>query len=194
MAETMAEMIEADHETVARVLGFWFGQGDDELWFKRSDAFDAAVREALAEDYERAAAGAYDAWAETAEGCLALILLLDQVPRNLFRDDLRAFATDARALAVARRAIAEGFDQRISSQSRRRFLYLPLEHSERLADQEDGCRLMGALDENPEWAEWAVKHREVIARFGRFPHRNAVLGRDSSAAEKEFLAEPGSSF
>ena len=194
MAETMAEIGEAEQEAVARVLDFWFGQGDGELWFKRSVAFDAAVRTALAEDYERAAAGACDAWAETAEGCLALILLLDQVPRNLFRDDPRAFATDARALAVARKAVAAGFDRRLPSQSQRMFLYLPLEHSERLADQEDCCRLMAALDEHPAWAEWAERHRDVIARFGRFPHRNAVLGRDSSAAEKAFLAEPGSSF
>jgi len=190
----MAEMSEADHGAVARVLDFWFGQGNDELWFKRSEAFDAAVRAALAEDYERAAAGAYDAWVETAQGCLALVLLLDQVPRNLFRDDPRAFATDARALAVARRAVAEGLDRRISSQSQRSFLYLPFEHSERLADQEECCRLMAALDGNPEWAEWAVKHRDVIARFGRFPHRNAVLGRDSSPAEQAFLSQPRSSF
>ena len=153
----MADKSDANRKAAARVLDFWFAQGNDEHWFKSSAAFDKAVREALADDQERAAAGAYDSWRETAEGCLALILLFDQVPRNLFRDDPRAFATDARARAVARHAIAEGFDRK-------------------------------------EWLEWAVKHREVIARFGRFPHRNAALGRASSAAEKEFLARPGSSF
>lgn len=190
----MADMSDANRKAVARVLDFWFAQGKVELWFKPSAAFDKAVREALADDYERAAAGAYDSWRETAEGCLALTLLLDQVPRNLFRDDARAYATDARALTIARHAIAEGFDREIASQSRRRFLYLPLEHSETIADQEEGCRLMRTLDENPEWLEWAVKHREVIARFGRFPHRNAALGRDSSEAEEAFLKQPGSSF
>ena len=190
----MADMSEADREAVARVLDFWFAQGNDEIWFKRDEAFDRAVREALAVDHERAAAGDYDAWTGTARGCLALILLLDQVPRNLFRDDARAYASDARARAIARHAIAEGFDQEIVSQTQRRFLYLPLEHSETLADQEEGCRLMATLDEDPVWLAWAVKHRDVIARFGRFPHRNAALGRESNAAEKDFLAQPGSSF
>ncbi len=194
----MAGMTEADRngaqDAIGRVLDFWFGPGDDDRWFKRNEALDRAVREALAEDYERAAAGAYDAWMESARGCLALVLLLDQVPRHLFRDDPKAFATDARALAVTRHAIEQGFDRQIASQSRRMFLYLPLEHSEQLTDQEDCCRLMATLDENHEWAEWSMKHRDVIARFGRFPHRNAVLGRDTSAAEQEFLAQPNSSF
>jgi len=190
----MAGMTQDKIDAAERVLDFWFSVGDDELWFKRSEAFDRAVREALAHDYERAAADAYDAWRESPRGCLALVLLLDQVPRNLFRDDARAYAADARARAVTRHAVARGFDRQISTQSQRRFLYLPLEHSERLADQEDCCRLMANLDEDKKWAEWAIKHREVIARFGRFPHRNAVLGRASSAAEREFLAQPGSSF
>lgn len=179
---------------VRRVLDFWFAPGADAKWFEHSAAFDRAVREALAEDHERAAAGTYDGWAETPRGALALVLLLDQVPRNLFRDDPRAFACDARALGVTRHALARGFDRRLRSQAQRMFLYLPLEHSEDLADQERCCRLMAALDENADWAEWAEKHREVIARFGRFPHRNAALGRTSSEAERAFLARPGSAF
>jgi uncharacterized protein (DUF924 family) len=123
-----------------------------------------------------------------------LVLLLDQVPRHLYRDDPKAFATDARAHDVARHAIAQGFDRQIAAQSQRMFLYLPLEHSERLADQENCCRLMATLDENKEWADWAILHRDVIARFGRFPHRNAALGRDTSEAEQEFLAQPNSAF
>jgi uncharacterized protein (DUF924 family) len=185
---------DADRDAIGRVLDFWFGPGDDDRWFKRDEALDRAVRETLADDHERAAAGAYDSWRESARGCLALVLLLDQVPRNLFRDDPRAFATDARALAVARHAIEQGFDRQIAAQSQRMFLYLPLEHSERLADQENCCRLMASLDENKGWAEWAMMHREVIARFGRFPHRNAVLGRDTSEAEQEFLTQPNSAF
>jgi uncharacterized protein (DUF924 family) len=185
---------DADQDAIRRVLDFWFGPGDDDRWFKRNEALDRAVREALADDYERAAAGAYDAWRESARGCLALVLLLDQVPRNLFRDDPKSFATDARALAVARHAIEQGFDRQVAAQSQRMFLYLPLEHSEQFTDQEDCCRLMATLDENNEWAEWAIMHRDVIARFGRFPHRNAVLRRDTTEAEQEFLAQPGSAF
>ena len=190
----MAGTSEADSDAIERVLTFWFTVGGQELWFKRSDAFDRAVRHALAADYERAVAGAYESWRDSARGCLALVLLLDQVPRNLFRGDPRAFATDARARAVARHAIERGFDLEIASETQRRFLYLPLEHSEKPADQEDCCRLMATLDEDPAWLEWAVKHRDVIARFGRFPHRNAVLGRESTAAEEEFLSEPHSTF
>ncbi len=185
---------DADQDAIGRVLDFWFGPGDGDRWFKRDEALDRAVRETLADDHERAAAGAYDSWRESARGCLALVLLLDQVPRHLYRDDPKAFATDARAHDVARHAIAQGFDRQIAAQSQRMFLYLPLEHSERLADQENCCRLMATLDENKGWAEWAILHRDVIARFGRFPHRNAALGRECSEAEQEFLAQPNSSF
>ncbi len=185
---------DADQDAIGRVLDFWFSPGDDDRWFKRNEALDQAVRETLADDHERAAAGVYDSWRESARGCLALVLLLDQVSRHLYRDDPKAFATDARALAVARHAIEQGFDRQIAAQSQRRFLYLPLEHSEQVTDQEDCCRLMATLDENSEWAEWSIKHRDVIARFGRFPHRNAALGRDTSEAEQEFLAQPNSSF
>ena len=193
----MTELTETDRAAIARVLDFWFSPeaGDDEArWFKRSEAFDRAVRESLADDHTRAAAGACEAWRETAEGCLALVLLLDQVPRNLYRDDPRAFASDAQARAVTRHAVAQGLDLQLAGQVQRMFLYMPLEHSETLADQEDCCRLMGSLDDNPDWAVWAVKHRDIVARFGRFPHRNAVLGRESSAEERDFLTQPDSSF
>jgi uncharacterized protein (DUF924 family) len=190
----MAEPSETDRAAVGRVLDFWFAPGAEANWFEASDDFDRAVRAALADDYQRAAAGAYDGWRKSAQGSLALVLLLDQVPRNLFRGDPRAFATDARARAVTRHALAQGFDRRLAAQAQRMFLYLPLEHSEALEDQEDCCRLMAVLDENAEWLDWALKHRDAIARFGRFPHRNAVLGRESSAPEKAFLTEPDSSF
>jgi uncharacterized protein (DUF924 family) len=190
----MADLSEADLEAVGRLLDFWFAPDIEASWFERSDDFDRAVRAAMADDYARAAAGDYDTWTASAQGSLALVLLLDQVPRNLFRGDPKAFATDARARAVTGHALERGFDRQLASQAQRMFLYLPLEHSERLADQETCCSLMAALDENAEWAQWAVKHRDVIERFGRFPHRNAVLGRASSAAEKDFLAEPDSTF
>ena len=121
------------------------------------------------------------------------MLLLDQVPRNLYRDDPRAYPGDAAARAVTRRAIEAGFDRELG-QAQRLFLYLPLEHSEVLADQEDCCRLVEELTDNPDWADYARQHRDIIARFGRFPHRNTVLGRESTPEEQDFLNRPGSSF
>jgi len=175
------------------ILGFWFAPGMDERWFKKDPAFDDEVRANLLEHHERARAGAYRAWQEGPECCLALCLLLDQAPRNLFRDHPRAFAGDAAALAVAERAVERGFDAQLS-QVRRMFLYLPFEHCEELAAQERCVQLISTLDEKPDWLDYAVRHRDVIARFGRFPHRNAVLGRESTAAERDFLTQPDSSF
>ncbi len=180
-------------EAQGEVLGFWFAPGMEEKWFVKDAAFDDEVRRRLSVHYEKAAAGRYGAWCGTPRGCLALCILLDQAPRNIFRDDLRAYATDAAALAVACHAIAEGFDRALT-QRERAVLYLPLEHSEDLAHQEHCVRLMRELDEDPRWCDFAERHRDIIARFGRFPHRNAVLGRQTSAAEAGFLEEPDSSF
>ena len=124
---------------------------------------------------------------------MALCLLLDQAPRNLFRDAPRAYATDAKALEVTRHALARDYDRRLP-QAQRLVLYMPLEHSELLEDQELCVSLTGALDENPDWQKFAIQHRDIIARFGRFPHRNAVLERATAAKEAEFLSRPGSSF
>lgn len=175
------------------VLDYWFGAGMAERWFVKDPAFDREVRRRLGALYERAILGQLKAWRDHAEGCLALVLLLDQVPRNLFRDDPRAYASDAEALAIAEEALSKGFDRQLP-QVRRVFLYLPLEHSEDLAVQERCVELMGALDEQPDWRDYAVKHRDIVARFGRFPHRNAALGRTTTAEEEEFLKQPGSSF
>jgi uncharacterized protein (DUF924 family) len=175
------------------VLEFWFAPGMEERWFKKDAAFDDEVRQALLELYEQAAAGTLVVWRQSARGALALVILLDQVPRNLFRGDPRAFATDAEALAVTKRTLEGGLDKALR-QAERVFLYLPLEHSEDLADQELCVTLTGALDENPEWHDYALRHRDVVARFGRFPHRNAVLGRANTPEEEAFLKEPGSSF
>ena len=176
-----------------RVLDFWFAPGMAPRWFVKDAAFDAEVRERLGADYEAALEGRYERWAADSRGCVALCVLLDQVPRNLYRDDPRAFASDARALAVTRQALAEGLDRALG-QAERAFLYMPLEHAEDLELQELCVRLMAELDEDPQWLDYARRHREVIARFGRFPHRNAVLGRASSEEEVAFLQQEGSSF
>jgi uncharacterized protein (DUF924 family) len=180
------------------ILDFWFGAAPyapRKIWFDRDDAFDRACA-VFAADQARAAAGVHDDWARTPEGALALVLLLDQFPRNLFRGTPQAYASDAKARATAKRAIAAGQDTRLSP-VQRVFVYLPLEHSEDLADQDESCRLFAALTDHPEHGElvrYAERHREIVARFGRFPHRNAVLGRKSTPAEEGFLEEPDSSF
>lgn len=175
------------------ILDFWFAPGRERQWFRRDPAFDSAVRETLGADYERAARGGFADWRSDPEGCVALCILLDQVPRNLFRGAPRAFATDEMARAVTRHALTHGLDRDLPA-AWRLFLYLPLEHSESLSDQDACVRLCEALDGPSDWAAYARAHRDVIARFGRFPHRNAALGRASTPAEAAFLAEPGSSF
>jgi uncharacterized protein (DUF924 family) len=176
-----------------QVLDFWFDPANKEFWFERSDSFDAAVGRRLAALHRQAVAGELDAWADSPKGALALCILLDQVPRNIYRGSPEAFASDPEALKVARRALESEFDSSLSAEERL-FLYLPFEHSEDLADQELCCRLFGAMTENPEWLTYAERHREIIQRFGRFPHRNAVLGRPSTEEERAFLEEPNSSF
>ena len=180
-------------DSAAGVLAYWFAEGMAERWFKKDPAFDREIGDRLGPLYRRAAAGELDDWPASAEGALALVLLLDQVPRNLFRDDPRAFATDAKAVSVTKAAVERGLDSGLK-QIERVFLYLPLEHCEDLADQETCVRLTGQLDENADWCTYAIQHRDIIARFGRFPHRNAVLGRETTAEEAEFLKKPDSSF
>ena len=179
------------------LLDFWFGPGEAPraVWFERDAAFDAACGDFLV-DHARAAAGLLDAWADAAEGALALILLLDQIPRNCFRGMMRAYATDAKAREITRMALARRFDKSLPP-VRRIFVYLPLEHSETLPDQEEMVRLAATLDGHPELAEiirYAERHRDIVARFGRFPHRNAALGRATTPDEAAFLEEPNSSF
>ena len=183
----------ADSDDIAEVVEFWFGPGMKERWFECDPAFDAEVRARLGAPHERAAGGELGAWRDSAEGCLALIVLLDQAPRNLFRGQARAFATDAAARELTGHALAQGFEAALT-QDQRGFLYLPLEHSETLDDQEASVRLTAALDEDPAWHDYAVRHRDIIARFGRFPHRNAALGRRSTPEEEAFLEQPNSSF
>ncbi len=175
------------------VLTFWFAEGRKAQWFEASEAFDGECRRVLLPHHEAALAGKYTDWWRSPRGCLALVLLLDQLPRNLYRGSPRAFACDATAREVTRHALKMGFDAALNDVERV-FLYLPLEHSEDLKDQQDCVRLVAALKEGGEFLPYAVRHLEIIARFGRFPHRNAVLGRESTEAELAFLKEPNSSF
>ena len=172
------------------IIEFWRRAGP-KAWFKKSDAFDAQIRERFEGVHHAAARGEHDAWAETPEGSLALLLLLDQFPRNLYRGSGHAFVTDPLARSVARRAIAVGHDQAAPPQLRG-FYYLPFQHSEDPDDQAAGVELREALErETGERAGWARKHSDIIARFGRFPHRNTCLGRQTTAEEQTFLDEGG---
>lgn len=175
------------------VLAFWFAEGRKPQWFESSEAFDAEVRRALQPLYEAACDGRYESWRRNPRGCLALVILLDQVPRNVHRGTPQAFASDAAARAVTRHALQEGFDEALA-EVERVFLYMPLEHSEDLADQQDCVRLVAALPSSGEWLSYAERHRDIVARFRRFPHRNAILGRESTEEELDFLKQPSSSF
>ena len=188
----------SDIAEVEAILDFWFcPPGSPErdrprpIWFEATAAFDEALRQRFLRDYEHAHAGALDHWQAQGASCLALVLLLDQLPRNLFRGTARAFASDPRARAAARHALARGFDRDIAP-VRAWFFYLPFEHSEDLSDQGLGLRLYAALPEHEGRATAmasAQQHYDVIARFGRFPHRNAALGRASMPAEEAFLLQ-----
>jgi len=184
------------------VLDFWFGAPDSpeygtarDLWFRKSDATDATIRARFGADVEAALAGERESWASGPRATLALLLLLDQFTRNIFRDTPRAFAGDPQALSLARGLVERGEDRKLSAVERW-FVYLPFEHSESLPMQEEALRLCGhlAAEGYGEALVWAQKHHDVIARFGRFPHRNTILGRSSSAEESDFLAQPGARF
>lgn len=178
---------------IAQILGFWFDEAGPQKWFGGGPDFDAEVRTRLGALHDRAAAGELDGWVATPDGTLALLILLDQVPRNIHRGTPGAFATDAKALAIARHAVAVDLDLKFPV-DRRVFFYLPFEHSEALADQRESERLTRERSGEAEAIRYAVRHREIIERFGRFPHRNAILGRESTPEELEFLKEPNSSF
>ena len=193
------------------ILDFWFGSNPDDgvvakeksaLWWSKSPEIDGEIRQRFESSVIRAAAGELSDWQWTAEGRLALILLMDQFPRNLYRDSPGAFAHDSKALAWSLEGIGQGMDIKLRP-IERVFFYLPLEHSEALEHQEQAVmhfrKLVDAVgadrkDIFTEYLDFAVRHRDIIARFGRFPHRNKILGRESTAEESAFLAEPGSSF
>ncbi|MBL8773291.1 MAG: DUF924 family protein [Phenylobacterium sp.] len=170
------------------ILGFWTQAGPKQ-WFSKNPRFDAAIRLKFEPVHHAAARGEYDHWADTAEGTLALLILLDQFPRNLFRESAHAWATDPKARVLARAAAEKGWHRDAPSELRQ-FMLLPFEHSEDLADQEYGLELARDLGD-AEMIKWHEIHRDIIARFGRFPHRNAALGRTTTAEEQAFLDEGG---
>jgi uncharacterized protein (DUF924 family) len=175
------------HPAVADVLAFWREAGPAK-WFKKDAAFDAQFRERFLAGHEAAVRGELQDWLGSADGALALLILLDQFPRNAFRGSERMFASDAQALEVARRALAAGFDQQVD-QALRNFFYLPLMHSESLPDQQRAVALTEPLGADAH--RFALLHRDIIERFGRFPHRNAVLGRATTPQEQAFLDDGG---
>ncbi len=173
------------------VLEFWFSDRTRPFWFKQDAAFDEKLRKDFGLLWEAAQGGGCAQWEAGPEAAVALVIVLDQFPRNMFRGDRRSFSTDELAVLVSRRAIDAGFDQSLDAKQRQ-FLYMPFVHSESLEDQARACELFAQPGmPGPEWAE---KHKVIIERFGRFPHRNDVLDRECTADEIEFLKGPGSSF
>ena len=170
------------------IVGFWRSAGPKK-WYARSDAFDAAIRLKFEPVHHAAARGEYDAWAASVEGALALLILLDQFPRNLYRGSGHAFATDGKAREIARAATTAGFHARVEAELRQ-FFVLPFEHSEDLADQDFALALAAEL-EDADLLKWVKIHRDIIVQFGRFPHRNLALGRVTTPQEQEFLDEGG---
>ena len=172
-------------EQPSQVVAFWRDAGPQQ-WFRKDAAFDREFSAKCLQLHEQAVAGQLNGWSATAEGALALVLLLDQLPRNAFRDTARMFASDEQALRQAEQAIRAGFDRAVDP-ALRFFFYLPFEHSERMEDQERSVALHEAIG----FTEWAYQHRDIIKRFGRFPHRNHVLGRATTAEEQAFLEGGG---
>lgn len=175
------------------VLDFWFSDLARRRWFDPSNDFDVDVRRHLLVHYGAASENSLDHWSGVVKDALALVILLDQVPRNIFRFSPQAYATDEKARSVAKKTIDSGLDEGFDDDERM-FLYLPFEHSEDLADQKFALSLFEERVSNPAYAEWARKHLAIIERFGRFPHRNRVLFRQSTPEEEAFLAADGNAF
>ncbi|MES2623917.1 MAG: DUF924 family protein [Pseudomonadota bacterium] len=174
------------------ILYFWFNELKPRDWYRKDSVIDARIVERFSVVHQAAKAGLLYKWRETAQGALAEILVLDQFSRNMFRDNADAFAQDALALVLAQEALRRGLDQLVQEQQRH-FFYLPFEHSEAVAMQEESVRLFTLLGQ-AEGLDYAKRHKQIIDRFGRFPHRNKILGRQSTAEEVKFLQQPGSSF
>jgi uncharacterized protein (DUF924 family) len=185
------------------VLDFWFGRASEpgygefrDEWFRKDPEFDARVSDQFAGLYEEAAVGELDGWRDDARSCLALVIVLDQFPRNMFRGDGRTHAADAAALESSRYAVEHGLDRELPA-FQRMFLYMPFMHSENREDQRRSVELFGRLADEPgapDVTSYAAGHRDIVERFGRFPHRNGILGRETTSEEAEFLKTEGSSF
>lgn len=182
----------AEPAWVGDVLRFWFDELGRKSWFLKDDAIDASIRERFSPLIDELNISAIEDCVATPDRALASVIVLDQFPRNIHRGTPRAFENDELARAIAKLAVAVGIDQRISAE-RRIFLYLPFEHSESLVDQYRSVELISTLGDD-EYTRYAQAHCDVVARFGRFPHRNAILGRASTDEETAFLSQPGSSF
>jgi uncharacterized protein (DUF924 family) len=180
--------LETSGASPAQIVSFWRDAGS-EKWFEKDEIFDRDIASRFLATHEAAACGELAAWEDTAEGALALVILFDQFPRNMFRGSVRAFATDPLARAAADRALARGFDK-ATERALRPFFYLPFMHSESLADQNRCLRLYETLGD-AELLRFAILHRDIIVKFGRFPHRNQVMNRVTTPAEQEFLDSGG---
>ena len=173
------------------ILDFWLGEIGPEGWYAGGDEIDASIRERFAEIWQAAFDGGLEHWVEGTVGSLAYLILCDQFSRNMHRDTAKAFATDPQALAAAKKAVAEGWDLD-APEPERQFFYMPFEHAEDIADQDRAVELLSErMASDPEMALHAEAHREIITRFGRFPNRNAAMGRENTAEEAEFLAAGG---
>ena len=192
---------EAGPTGAQEVLDFWFGRDDEpgygefrEAWFRKDPEFDRLIRDRFEALYEAAAAGGLDGWKEEALSCLALVIVLDQFPRNMFRGDPRSYATDRKAQESAEHAVDQALDRELP-EFQRMFLYMPFMHSEDPEHQRRSVELFQRLaGTETDSSYYAERHKEIIERFGRFPHRNVVLGRQTTPEEAEFLTQPGSSF
>jgi uncharacterized protein (DUF924 family) len=198
-------------ETADTICEFWFGTDPTDpdlararagLWWQKDDRIDRQIADRFESDVVRATNGELERWSDTPTGTLALILLTDQFPRNIYRNTPRAFASDSLARAWCKQGVESGIDRQLHP-IERLFFYLPLEHSESLADQDRSVELLRSLAAEAmpsarstfeDFITFAIRHRDIIARFGRFPHRNSILERASSSAEIDFLKEPNSSF
>jgi len=176
------------------ILDFWFVETAPRQWFQVNEDFDAQVKAGFEDVYERVAAGANDAWQNDSDGALALCLVLDQMPRNMFRGTPKAFETDKKALIISKYAIAKSLDQ-VHSAQKKSFIYMPFMHSENLSDQRRAVELFEKTKEqNPMGYDYAQRHYKVIEEFSRFPHRNEILGRESTPDEQAYLERSDSGF
>jgi len=194
--------VPSEVERAEEVLEFWFGREDEpgygefrEAWFKKDPEFDRQIRDRFEALYEEAATGGLEGWKEDARSCLALVILLDQFPRNMFRGDPRSYATDRKAQETTEHAVERALDRELPP-FQRAVLFMPFMHSEDLEHQRRSVELFRGLEGSGEAdsLDYAVRHMEIIERFGRFPHRNEVLGRQTTPEEAEFLTQPGTSF
>ncbi len=176
------------------VLEFWFADQNRPRWFKPDPSFDAEIRRRFEALSDEALRGRRDHWRKQPDGALALLLCLDQFPRNIHRATPGAFAADALARTVAAAAVDRGFDRTFAGEDERIFFYLPFQHSENLGDQDRAVELVLERTSSPPYLRYAIAHRDVIAKFGRFPHRNAILGRRSTPDEEDYLKQPGAGF